>query len=86
MMPKQKAGYSQHATLLLFAFSVIYKGHHVVELLMKIEKDTTAARFLEELGINRETVVVSKNGEIIVEEDTLKKDDEIEIIRIISGG
>ncbi len=53
---------------------------------MKIEKDTTAARLLEELGINRETVVVSKNGEIIVEEDTLKKDDEIEIIRIISGG
>jgi len=71
---------------ILSSFSVIYKGHHVVELLMKIEKDTTAARLLEELGINRETVVVSKNGEIIVEEDTLKKDDEIEIIRIVSGG
>jgi thiamine biosynthesis protein ThiS len=53
---------------------------------MKIEKDTTIAELLEELGINRETVVVSKNGEIAVEEDTLKKDDEVEIIKIISGG
>lgn len=53
---------------------------------MKIKNDTTVEKILEELGINRETVVVSKNGEITIEEDTLKKGDEIEIIRIISGG
>lgn len=74
------------AYIYLFAFSVSYKGHHVVELLMKIKKDTTIAELLEELDINRETVVVSKNGEITVEDDTVKKDDEIEIIRIVSGG
>ena len=53
---------------------------------MKIEKDITIARLLEELGVNRETVVVSKNGEITVEEDTLREGDEVEIIRIVSGG
>ncbi|MEE8401222.1 MAG: MoaD/ThiS family protein [Candidatus Hydrothermarchaeaceae archaeon] len=53
---------------------------------MKIENDTTVEKILEKLGINRETVVVSKNGEITIEEDTLKKGDEIEIIKIISGG
>ncbi|MEE8403321.1 MAG: MoaD/ThiS family protein [Candidatus Hydrothermarchaeaceae archaeon] len=53
---------------------------------MKIEKETTIAKLLEELGINRETVVVSKNGEIAVEAEDLIKGDEIEIIRIVSGG
>lgn len=53
---------------------------------MKIKCDTTIAKLLEELGVNRETVLVSKNGEITLEEDTLKKGDEVEIIRIISGG
>ncbi len=53
---------------------------------MRIEKDTTVAEVLDELGINRETVVVSRNGEITVEEDALKAGDEIEIIKIVSGG
>lgn len=53
---------------------------------MKIKCDTTIAKLLEELGVNRETVLVSKNGEITLEEDTLKEGDKVEIIRIISGG
>ncbi len=53
---------------------------------MKIEKNTTIAELLEELGINRETVVVSKNGEIVVEGEALEKGDEIEVIKIVSGG
>jgi len=53
---------------------------------MKIKKDGTIVGLLEELGINRETVVVSKNGEIAIEEEALKKGDEIEIIKIVSGG
>jgi thiamine biosynthesis protein ThiS len=53
---------------------------------MKIKKDTTISKLLEELGINRETVVVTKNGEIAVEEETLMEDDEVEIVKIISGG
>lgn len=53
---------------------------------MNIEKETTIAKFLEELGINRETVVVSRNGLIAVEEETVKPGDDVEIIKIISGG
>lgn len=53
---------------------------------MKIKKDTTIALLLDELGINRETVVVSKNGSIAVEEETLESGDKVEIIKIISGG
>lgn len=41
---------------------------------------------LEKLGINRETVLVSLNGEIFVEEETLGEGNEVEIIRAISGG
>lgn len=53
---------------------------------MKIKCDTTIAKLIDELGINRETVVVSKNGSITIEEDSLKAGDEVEIIKIISGG
>lgn len=53
---------------------------------MKVKKDTTIALLLEEHGINRETVVVSKNGEIVVEEEALKAGDEVKFIRIVSGG
>ena len=53
---------------------------------MKVKKATTIALLLEEHGINRETVVVSKNGEITVEEEPVKAGDEVKFIRIISGG
>ena len=53
---------------------------------MKIKKDTTISELLEELKINRETVVVTKNGEISVEEEALAPGDTVEILKIISGG
>ena len=53
---------------------------------MKIKKDTTISNLLVELKINRETVVVTKNGEIAVEEEALARGDEVEILKIISGG
>jgi len=53
---------------------------------MKIKKDTTIALLLDELGINRETVVVSKNGSVAIEEEPLEQGDTVDIIKIISGG
>ena len=41
---------------------------------------------LEELGVNRETVLVRLNNKVCVEEETLREGDEVEIIRAISGG
>ena len=41
---------------------------------------------LEKLEINPETVIVRKGEEVIPEEECLRENDEIEAIRIISGG
>lgn len=41
---------------------------------------------LKELGINPETVVVTKDNELITEEDILDDSDEIRILSVVSGG
>ena len=41
---------------------------------------------LSQLKINSTTVIVSKNGELVTEETSLKEDDEVKIIPVISGG
>lgn len=51
---------------------------------VKIGKGASIAELLEKLGINRETVIVRKNGEIASEEDALGS--KIDIIGVISGG
>ncbi|MCS6806797.1 MAG: MoaD/ThiS family protein [Acidobacteriota bacterium] len=46
----------------------------------------TARQLLERLGVLSETVVVTKNGEIVTEDEMLEVGDEVELIRVISGG
>jgi sulfur carrier protein len=41
---------------------------------------------LKELGINQETVIVVRNGELITEEDIIKESDELRILSVVSGG
>jgi len=41
---------------------------------------------LKQMNINPETVLVGKNGEIVLETENLKPGDRIEFIRVISGG
>jgi thiamine biosynthesis protein ThiS len=53
---------------------------------IEVRDKATIDDLLEQLGVNRETVIVRRNGEISIEEETLKSDDFIEIIRAISGG
>lgn len=53
---------------------------------MRVREGTRVEELLEELGINRETVLVRLNGEICVEEEVLEKGDEVEVIRAVSGG
>ncbi len=43
-------------------------------------------KLLEKLSINRETVLVVKNNELITEDATLEDKDSIEIIDVVSGG
>ena len=56
------------------------------ERTMKTGGSSTVMHLLRDLGINRETVLVRKNGEICVEEEKIKEGDDIEIIKTISGG
>lgn len=46
----------------------------------------SASELLTEMGINRESVLVTKNGEVITEDEILKPGDEVLIINVISGG
>ncbi|HEX68447.1 MAG TPA: MoaD/ThiS family protein [bacterium] len=41
---------------------------------------------LEELGLNREEVLVIKNGELLTESDWVEENEEIEVMRVVSGG
>lgn len=41
---------------------------------------------LEILGIDPESVIVKKNGEITPEIDSIEDGDELEIIRVVTGG
>ena len=45
-----------------------------------------AEALLEQLKINAETVVITKNGTIITEDEELTNDDDIKILSVVSGG
>lgn len=46
----------------------------------------TARQLLDRLGVLPETVVVVKNEEIVTEDEMLEVGDEIELVRVVSGG
>ncbi len=52
----------------------------------KFKSGRTISEILKELKINRETVIVAKNGIITPESGKVEKGDEIEIITVVSGG
>jgi sulfur carrier protein ThiS len=45
-----------------------------------------ARKLLEQINVLAETVVVTKNEEIVTEDEMLEVGDEVELIRVISGG
>ena len=60
----------------------LHKGPKTVD----VEPKSRVIDVLTKLGINSETVLVKKSSDIVLEEEILKENDEIEVIRIISGG
>ncbi|MDI6703022.1 MoaD/ThiS family protein [Methanothermobacter wolfeii] len=54
--------------------------------IMESEENKTVKDVLDELEIPIETVVIRKNGELIIEEDEISDGDIIEVIRVIYGG
>jgi sulfur carrier protein ThiS len=51
-----------------------------------VEEDANVLSVLELLKINPETVLVKKGKEIITEDEALADNDEIELIKVVSGG
>jgi sulfur carrier protein ThiS len=41
---------------------------------------------LQRLDLRREEVILIRNGEVITEKDWVTHEDEVEVIRVISGG
>lgn len=51
-----------------------------------LSEGLTIKNFLEEMDFPLETVVVKKNGQIVIEEEKILEGDIIEIIKVIYGG
>jgi thiamine biosynthesis protein ThiS len=51
-----------------------------------LNKDSSVADLLQSLKINPVTVIVSRNNELILEDEKLNNNDEIKILSVISGG
>lgn len=53
---------------------------------IELANNVTVAVLLKELNINPVTVIVSRNNELILEEEKLSNNDEVKILSVISGG
>lgn len=53
---------------------------------VELGKDATIKDLLASLKINPITVIVAKNGELVMESEKLSRDDTIKIFSVISGG
>ena len=53
---------------------------------LRLDSHATIADLLQKLGYSRETIVVRRNGKIVVEEERLSDGDFIEILSIVTGG
>ena len=52
----------------------------------EVEEDITVADFLDNQGIERQEVLVSRDGGIISETQVLEDGDEINVFDVIAGG
>ena len=53
---------------------------------IKVPQKTRIAGLLDQLGQNRETVVVRLNGKVVAEEERLADGDSVEILTVVTGG
>lgn len=53
---------------------------------IELENNLKVKNLLEKLGINPVTVIVSRNSELILEDEKLNDNDELRILSVISGG
>ncbi len=49
-------------------------------------KGSTVRQLMKELGLSSENFVISKNGEIVLEDERLADGDKVKLFPVISGG
>jgi sulfur carrier protein ThiS len=52
----------------------------------EFEKPMQASRLLEQLSLSRETHLVVVNSRLVTEDHKIDRDDEVKLIRVVSGG
>lgn len=53
---------------------------------VELPNGATVADLFSELGENTETYIVERSGKVIIEKDKLRDGNEVELIKIVSGG
>lgn len=53
---------------------------------VELGSEASVTDLLEKLNINPVTVIVARDGELILEDEKLNNNDEIKILSVISGG
>lgn len=53
---------------------------------LELGNDSVVADLLKKLNINPVTVIISRNNELILDDEKLNNNDEIKILSVISGG
>lgn len=53
---------------------------------IELEDNSNVSDLLKNLNLNPVTVIVSKNNDLVTENEKLKNNDKIKIIPVISGG
>lgn len=53
---------------------------------LSMKEDSLISDILKKIKINREIVVVARNGKITHEKQKLQAGDKIQVIRVVSGG
>jgi len=64
----------------------VYYDRENKEKTIEIDENISVKELLKKMNINPVTVIVSKNNNIILEDEQLKDKDDIKIISVISGG
>jgi len=64
----------------------VYVDRENLSKTLEFEKTARVSDLLQKLNLNPVTVIVSRNNELILEDEKLKNNDEIKILSVISGG
>jgi len=52
----------------------------------EVKSGTTVRHALEKIGVNSESVLATRDGELITDDEILREGDVIKLVAVISGG